>query len=88
MSSWRAARNISRATAASSTRFYQPRLTDGIVRCYQVRDRLAGFGEQLINALYPAAPDAAPADAPHPGPRLYYPPTRPRLPEAEEPARG
>jgi hypothetical protein len=56
---------------------YQPRLTDGIVRCYQVRDRLAGFGEQLINALYPAAPGAAPADAPHPGPRLYYPPTRP-----------
>ena len=56
---------------------YQPRLTDGIVRCYQVRDRLAGFGEQLINALYPAAPDAAPADAPQPGPRLYYPPTRP-----------
>ena len=56
---------------------YQPRLTDGIVRCYQVRDRVAGFGEQLINALYPAAPGAAPADAPQPGRRLYYPPTRP-----------
>jgi hypothetical protein len=55
---------------------YQPRLTDGIVRCYQVRDRLAGFGEQLINALYPAAPGAVPAVAPQPGPRLYYPPTR------------
>src|SRR5262249_35166830 len=55
---------------------YQPRHTDGIVRCYQVRDRLAGFGEQLINALYPAAPGAVPADAPQPGPRLYYPPTR------------
>jgi len=55
---------------------YQLRLTDGIVRCYQVRDRLAGFGEQLINALYPAAPGAVPADAPQPGPRLYYPPTR------------
>jgi len=53
---------------------YQLRLTDGIVRCYQVRDRVAGFGEQLINALYPAG--AAPADAPQPGPRLYYPPTR------------
>jgi len=56
---------------------YQPRLTDGIVRCYQVRDRVAGFGEQLVNALYPAAFGAAPADAPQPGPRLYYPPTRP-----------
>ena len=39
--------------------------------------RVAGFGEQLINALYPAAPGAAPTDAPQPGPRLYYPPTRP-----------
>jgi hypothetical protein len=56
---------------------YQPRLADGMVRCYQVRDRVAGFGEQLINALYPAAPGAAPAEAPPPGPRLYYPPTRP-----------
>src|SRR5262249_41903763 len=56
---------------------YQPRLTDGIVRCYQVRDRVAGFGEQLVNALYPAKPGASPADAPPPGPRLYYPPTRP-----------
>src|SRR5215470_5148414 len=55
---------------------YQPRLTDGIVRCYQVRDRVAGFGEQLINALYPAASGAGPAEAPPPGPRLYYPPTR------------
>jgi len=56
---------------------YQPRLTEGIVRCYQVRDRVAGFGEQLVNALYPAAAGAPPADAPQPGPRLYYPPTRP-----------
>jgi len=56
---------------------YQPRLTDGIVRCYQVRDRVAGFGEQLVNALYPTPPGAATAEAPQPGPRLYYPPTRP-----------
>jgi hypothetical protein len=56
---------------------YQPRLVDGIIRCYQVGDRVAGFGEQLVNALYPAAPGAGPGDAPQPGPRLYYPPTRP-----------
>jgi hypothetical protein len=68
---------------------YQPRLVDGIVRCYFVRDRVEGFGEQLINALFPAPPGAAPSDAPQPGPRLYYPPTRPdfqrlkRLAEAE-----
>src|SRR5688572_19059849 len=33
---------------------YQPRLPDGMVRCYVVGDRVAGFGEQLVNALYPA----------------------------------
>jgi hypothetical protein len=55
---------------------YQPRLTDGMIRCYLVRDRVAGFGEQLVNALYPAAPGAPADSAPAPGPRLYYPPTR------------
>ena len=55
---------------------YQPRLPEGMVRCYLVRDRVAGFGEQLVNALYPAEPGAAANSAPQPGPRLYYPPTR------------
>ena len=55
---------------------YQRRLADGMVRCYLVRDRVAGFGEQLINALYPADPGAPANSAPQPGPRLYYPPTR------------
>jgi hypothetical protein len=56
---------------------YQTRLTDGMIRCYVVDDTVAGFGEQLINALYPAPAGASVADAPQPGPRLYYPPTRP-----------
>lgn len=56
---------------------YQPRLAEGMVRCYLVGDRVAGFGEQLINALYPAPPGAPPSEAPQPGPRLYFPPTRP-----------
>jgi len=55
---------------------YQQRLRDGMVRCYLVRDRVAGFGEQLVNALYPAEPGAPASSAPQPGPRLYYPPTR------------
>jgi hypothetical protein len=55
---------------------YQRRLADGMVRCYLVRDRVAGFGEQLINALYPAELGAPAESAPQPGPRLYYPPTR------------
>lgn len=52
---------------------YQARLPDGMVRCYMVRDRVAGFGEQLVNALYPAA---GAAEATQPGPRLYFPPSR------------
>ncbi len=56
---------------------YQRRLPEGMVRCYLVRDRVAGFGEQLVNALYPAEPGAAANSAPQPGARLYYPATRP-----------
>ena len=55
---------------------YQSRLPEGMVRCYLVAYRVAGFGEQIINALHPAAPGAAAHTAPEPGPRLYYPPTR------------
>jgi hypothetical protein len=56
---------------------YQARLPEGMIRCYVVGDRVAGFGEQLVNALYPAPAGAPASDAPPPGPRLYYPPTRP-----------
>jgi len=55
---------------------YQTRLTDGMIRCYLVGDRVAGFGEQLVNALYPAAAGADPRTAPEPGPRHYFPPSR------------
>jgi hypothetical protein len=48
---------------------WQPRLVDGIVRAYLVEDRVAGFGHQAVNALYPAIGDAP---APEPGPRLYH----------------
>jgi hypothetical protein len=54
---------------------YQGRLPEGMIRCYLVHDRVAGFGHQAINALYPPAPGAPPASAPQPGPRLYHPPT-------------
>lgn len=47
---------------------WQPRLREGMVRAYLVRDRVAGFGHQVINALYPAQPGQP---APEPGPRLY-----------------
>lgn len=54
---------------------YQSRLPEGMIRCYLVHDRVAGFGHQAINALYPAMPGAPPESAPQPGPRLYHPPT-------------
>ncbi len=56
---------------------YQERLTDGMVRCYLVRDRVAGFGHQEINALFPAT-DAS-NDAPQPGPRLYFSASQPEF---------
>jgi hypothetical protein len=59
---------------------YQPRLAEGMFRCYLVHDQVAGFGHQAINALYPAPPDRPATEAPQPGPRLYYPPT---MPEAQ-----
>ena len=63
---------------------YQERLTDGMVRCYLVEDKVAGFGHQEINALYPAPAGARPEDAPQPGPRLYYPPDDPRFQDVKK----
>lgn len=50
---------------------WQPRLAEGTVRCYLVQDRVEGFGHQAINALHPTEPV--------PGPRLYYPPSKPEF---------
>jgi hypothetical protein len=50
---------------------WQARMTEGMTRAYLVRDRVAGFGHQAVNALHPAAHDGGPVSAPLPGPRLY-----------------
>ncbi len=50
---------------------WQPRIVEGTVRAYLVKDRVAGFGHQQINALHPGAPGQP---APQPGPRLYHGP--------------
>ena len=50
---------------------WQPRLAEGTMRCYLVQDRVEGFGHQAINALHPAESV--------PGPRLYYPPSKPEF---------
>jgi hypothetical protein len=58
---------------------YQERLTDGMIRCYLVHGKVAGFGHQAVNALYPAPPGAPATEAPQPGQRLYHPPTVPEF---------
>lgn len=58
---------------------YQKRLTEGMIRCYLVGDRVAGFGRQAVNALFPAPAGASPQEAPEPGPRLYHPETAPEF---------
>jgi hypothetical protein len=55
---------------------WQPRLTEGMVRAYLVGDRVAGFGHQAVNALFPAQGDAPPPAA---GPRLYHGADDPRF---------
>jgi hypothetical protein len=60
---------------------WQTRLTDGMVRAYLVGDRVAGFGHQAINALYPAASGQA---APAAGPRLYHPADDPRFQDLKQ----
>ena len=58
---------------------YQERLPEGMIRCYLVHDKVAGFGHQAINALFPAPPDASPTQSHQPGHRLYHPPTKPEF---------
>ena len=58
---------------------WQPRLPEGMIRCYLVHGRVEGFGHQAINALYPAPPGTPPETAPPPGARLYHPPTLPEF---------
>lgn len=56
---------------------FQARHAEGMVRCYVVQDRVAGFGHQLVTALMDPAPgESAP---PLPEPRLYHGPTKPEL---------
>lgn len=53
---------------------YQERLADGMVRCYLVGDRVAGFGHQYVTALLP--PPAGTRESPAPPPRFYFGPDK------------
>ncbi len=58
---------------------YLDRLGEGMIRCYLVGDRVAGFGHQYVTALLP--PPEGTRQVPAPPPRLYHGPTRPEFQE-------
>ena len=53
---------------------FQPRLPEGMIRCYMAGDRVAGFGHQLIKALIAPPPEGPDSLAAQPGPRIMHGP--------------
>jgi hypothetical protein len=56
---------------------FQPRLPDGMIRCYMGADKVVGFGHQLIKALIPPPPEGPDSEAAQPGPRIMHPAAEP-----------
>ena len=53
---------------------FQPRLPEGMIRCYMGVDKVVGFGHQLIKALVPPPPEGVDSPAAQPGPRIMHGP--------------
>jgi hypothetical protein len=53
---------------------FQPRLPDGMIRCYMGADKVVGFGHQFIKALIPPPPEGPDSPAAQPGPRIMHGP--------------
>jgi hypothetical protein len=51
---------------------FQPRLPEGMIRCYMGADKVVGFGHQLIRALLPPPPEGPDSAAAQPGPRVMH----------------
>jgi hypothetical protein len=51
---------------------FQPRLPDGMIRCYMSSDKVVGFGHQLVKALIPP-PEGPDSEAARLGPRIMHP---------------
>jgi hypothetical protein len=51
---------------------FQPRLPDGMIRCYMGVDKVVGFGHQRIKALIPPPPEGPDSPAAQPGPRIMH----------------
>jgi hypothetical protein len=58
---------------------FQPRLPDGMIRCYMSGARVAGFGHQLIKALIPPPPQGPESPEAQPGPRIMHGPDAPQF---------
>jgi hypothetical protein len=54
---------------------FQPRLSDGMIRCYMSADKVVGFGHQLVKALVAPPPEGLASEAARPGPRIMHPAT-------------
>ncbi len=58
---------------------FQPRLPDGMIRCYMSGAKVAGFGHQLIKALIPPPPQGPESPEAQPGPRIMHGPDAPQF---------
>jgi hypothetical protein len=58
---------------------FQPRLPDGMIRCYMSGSKVAGFGHQLIKALIPPPPQGPESPEAQPGPRIMHGPDAPQF---------
>ena len=58
---------------------FQPRLPDGMIRCYMSGPKVAGFGHQRIKALIPPPPEGVDSPEAQPGPRIMHGPDAPQL---------
>ena len=56
---------------------FQPRLPEGMIRCYMSGSKVAGFGQQLIKALIPPPPEGPDSPDAQPGPRIMHGPDAP-----------
>ena len=53
---------------------FQPRLPEGMIRCYMSGSKVAGFGHQFIKALIPPPPEGPDSPQAQPGPRIMHGP--------------
>jgi hypothetical protein len=51
---------------------FQPRLPDGMIRCYMGVDKVVGVGHQFIKALIPPPPEGPDSPDAQPGPRIMH----------------